>query len=122
VIVLTLALAIAANAMVFGIANLVLLQPLPLGNINRLVTLYGREQRQSGDRTRLSVPDYLDVKAQCTVCEDVLAMTRNQQMSLAGAGESMAVLGLVSICGALATYLPAHRAIAIDPMAVLKRE
>jgi putative ABC transport system permease protein len=33
-----------------------------------------------------------------------------------------AVLAIVGICGAVATYLPAHRAIAIDPMAVLKRE
>ena len=33
-----------------------------------------------------------------------------------------AVLGIVGVCGAVATYLPAHRAIAIDPMAVLKRE
>jgi len=33
-----------------------------------------------------------------------------------------AVFALVGVSGAAATYVPAHRAIAIDPMAVLKRE
>jgi len=33
-----------------------------------------------------------------------------------------AVLALVALCGFAATWLPAHAAMAIDPMAVLKRE
>jgi len=33
-----------------------------------------------------------------------------------------AVLVLVAGCAAIATYLPAHRALAIDPVSVLKRE
>jgi ABC-type antimicrobial peptide transport system permease subunit len=33
-----------------------------------------------------------------------------------------AVLGLVTVSGIVATYVPAHRALSIDPMSVLKRE
>ena len=47
VILITLGLAIAANAMVFGLADLVLLRPLPIGNAHRLVTLFGREPRRT---------------------------------------------------------------------------
>jgi ABC-type lipoprotein release transport system permease subunit len=32
------------------------------------------------------------------------------------------VVGLVAFCGFVATYLPAHRAMSIDPTTVLKRE
>ena len=37
-------------------------------------------------------------------------------------GTYAAVLGLVTVCGLVATYVPAHRAMSIDPIAVLKRE
>jgi putative ABC transport system permease protein len=33
-----------------------------------------------------------------------------------------AVLLIVAVCGFAATYLPAHRALSIDPVSVLKRE
>src|SRR5207302_10876062 len=87
---ITLGLAIAANAMVFGLADLVLLRPLPIGNSDRLVTVHGKDI-QARDRSRLSIPEYLDVKTQCSICEDTLAMTRDQQMTLAGAGDPIAV-------------------------------
>jgi len=91
VIVATLALAIAANAIVFGIADLVLLRPLPLGNEKRMVTIYGADPQVSHDRQRVSLIDYLEIKAQSTSFEDVVAMRRDQQLSLTGAGEPRAV-------------------------------
>jgi putative ABC transport system permease protein len=90
VILITLGLAIAANAMVFGLADLILLRPLPIGNTTRLATVHGKDT-EARDRSRLSIPEYLDVKAQCSICEDTLAMTRDQQMTLAGAGDPIAV-------------------------------
>ena len=90
VIVLTLALAIAANTIVFGLADLILLRPLPFGNAARLVTIYGMDQRQTQNRQGLSIPDYLQIRAACAACDDVLAMRRGQ-VSLTGSGEPMAV-------------------------------
>src|SRR2546428_7586286 len=46
VIITTLALAIAANAIVFGIADLVLFRPLPLGNEKRIITIYGADRSE----------------------------------------------------------------------------
>jgi putative ABC transport system permease protein len=91
VVVLTLALAIAANGIVFGFADLLLLRPLPMGNAHRLVAIFGVDHQQGQDRQRLSLPDYRDVVAHSTVFEDVAAMRRGQQLSLTGAGDPVAV-------------------------------
>ena len=91
VVVVTLGLAIAANAIVFGFTDLLLLRPLPIGNTDRLVTIYAFDPRQGQDRQRANVRDYLEIKAQSTLFEDVLAMQRGQQVSLTGAGEPLAV-------------------------------
>jgi putative ABC transport system permease protein len=89
VIVITLGLAIAANAVVFGLTDLVLLRPLPIGNEARLVTIYGLDRRQTEDRQRVSIPDYLEIKAQATTCEDTLAMKLGQ-VSLIGTKDALA--------------------------------
>jgi putative ABC transport system permease protein len=47
VVVVTLGLAIAANAIVFGFADLLLLRPLPLGHATRLVTMYSVDPRET---------------------------------------------------------------------------
>ena len=91
VVVITLALAIAANGIVFGLADLLLLRPLPMGNAHRLVAIFGVDHQQGQDRQRLSLPDYRDVVAQSTVFEDVAAFRRGQQLSLTGAGDPIAV-------------------------------
>jgi putative ABC transport system permease protein len=90
VIVVTLGLAIAANAIVFGFTDLLLLRPLPLGHATRLVTMYSVDRRETQNRQRLSMPDLLDIGAQNRSFEDVGAMT-GRQMSLTGSGEPLAV-------------------------------
>ena len=90
VIVVTLALAIASNAVVFGFTDLLLLRPLPIGNTARLVMIYGVDQRQGNNRARLSIPDFRDIKAQAASLEDVAAMWGGQ-MSMTGAGDPLAV-------------------------------
>jgi putative ABC transport system permease protein len=89
VIVATLGLAIAANAMVFGLTDLLLLRPLPFRNADRLVAIYAVDHRQGNNRERLSIPDYLDVSAQASSFDSVAAITM-RQVSLIGAGEPMA--------------------------------
>jgi putative ABC transport system permease protein len=90
VIVVTLALAIASNAIVFGFTDLLILRPLPIGNTERLVTIYSINAQHSQDRQAVSVPDFLDIKAQSASFEDLSAMSR-QQLSLTGSGEPRAI-------------------------------
>src|SRR5262245_11660195 len=104
VVIVTLALAIAANGIVFGLADLLLLRPLPFGNAHRLVAIYGIDHQQGHDRQRLSLPDYRDVAAQNTVFEDVAAFRRGQQLSLTGAGEPVAVSAALVTANAFRTW------------------
>jgi putative ABC transport system permease protein len=90
VIVVTLALAIASNAIVFGFTDLLILRPLPIGNTERLVTIYSINAQHSQDRQAVSVPDFLDIKAQSASFEDMSAMSR-EQLSLTGSGEPRAI-------------------------------
>jgi predicted permease len=76
VAVLTLALAIGANAVVFGILNAVILRPL---NVPRAESLYGIE-RTSAWGTYQSYPDYLDLRDQNRSFEGLAAY------NIAGAG------------------------------------
>jgi hypothetical protein len=90
VVVLTLSLAIAANAIVFGFVELLLLRPLPLRNTPRIVTIYSADHRQTSDRQGIAVPDFLELKTQTATLDDVMAM-RTGTMSLVDGGEPMAV-------------------------------
>jgi len=90
VVIITLALAIAANAIVFGFADLLLLRPLPIDNADRVVTIYGVDRRLGHNREWLSISDYLELRRQATSLADVSAMT-TRQASLVGAGEPRAV-------------------------------
>lgn len=90
VIVLTLALGIAANAIVFGFVDLLLLRPLPIGNASRIVTIYGVDHRQGTNRARLSVPDFRDVKDHAASLEDIATMWSGR-MSLTGTADPVAV-------------------------------
>ena len=86
VVVFTLGLAIAANAIVFGFADLLILRPLPIGHADRLVTVYSTDPRQREERGLLSVRDYHEVAAQASSFEGVSAQSYNR-MSLTGHGD-----------------------------------
>ena len=90
VIVVTLALAIAANTIVSGFTDLFILRPLSIGNTERLVTIYSINAQHGQDRQPVSVPDFLDIKAQSASFEDLSAMSR-EQLSLTGLGEPRAI-------------------------------
>jgi putative ABC transport system permease protein len=64
-VVLTLAVGIAANSAVFSVVNGVLLRPLPFGDSERLVAIWGRFDPESGfdfPQFVLSNPEYVDYR------------------------------------------------------------
>jgi putative ABC transport system permease protein len=67
----TLALGIGANSAIFSIVNNVLLRPLPFPDAGRLVVLWGKYPDYG--RSSLSLPDFLDWRAQATSVEHVIA-------------------------------------------------
>jgi putative ABC transport system permease protein len=94
VVVLTLGLAIGANAIVFGFTDLLLLRPLPVGHATRLANIYVAD-RETQNRQRLSMPDVLDVRSENHSFEDVAGMG-GRQMSLTGTAEPLAVYAAVA--------------------------
>jgi predicted permease len=72
VAVLSLALGIGANSMVFSMVNALLFKPLPVENPGRLVWTYGTAARSS-NLNSFSYPDYLDYRAQADTFEDLFA-------------------------------------------------
>ena len=94
VIVATLALAIAFNAIVFGLTDLLLLRPMPFGNAARVAAIFAADERSTTSRDPLSIPQYRDLAAASTVFESVAAMV-GRQFSLTGSGEPQAVIALL---------------------------
>src|SRR3978361_957648 len=62
--VLSLALAIGASTTVFSIFNAVLLRPLPFHEPQRLVVVWETVRRQEVERRGVSLPDYMDWRAE----------------------------------------------------------
>jgi predicted permease len=67
--ILTLALGIGANVVVFGVLNAILLHPLSLPNSDRLLQIAQKEQGNLNH----SYPDFLDIRARNTTLSDVAA-------------------------------------------------
>ena len=67
--ILTLALGIGANVVVFGVLNAMILRPLNVGGADRLLQLAG--QRQGDDNQ--CYPDYIDFKARNSAFTDMAA-------------------------------------------------
>jgi putative ABC transport system permease protein len=62
VAILTLALGIGANTMIFSVIDTVLLQPLPYTQPDRLVMVWETTEHSPGERDSVSLPNYLDWK------------------------------------------------------------
>ena len=72
-IVVTIALAIGANATIFGVINAVLLEPLPYKDPDRLVRLWESNLKQQPE-SPVSVPNYQDWQRQQSPFEEVAAL------------------------------------------------
>jgi predicted permease len=96
VAVLSLALGIGANTTVFTLINAILLQPMPVRDIDRVVLVVTSETR-NGTPTQLngtSRPNFEDLRRQATVFSDVSLMGFTP-LALAGGGEPEQVFGQV---------------------------
>jgi len=69
VAVVTLALGIGANTMIFSVINTVLLQPLPYAEPDRLVMVWETTERVPEERDSVSLPNYRDWQAENHVFE-----------------------------------------------------
>jgi predicted permease len=84
--ILTLALGIGANVVVFGLLNSILLRPLNVADADRLLEIVGRNH---GDDNQ-SYPDYLDFRARNTAFTDIAAYRSTMAgMSNGGSAQRM---------------------------------
>ena len=87
VVVMTLALAIGANTVIFTFANILLLRPLPLKSPETLGWVFTVDPHRGGDRGSLSIPEFLDYRAQLTSFDPLAATTRGSVV-LTGRGDA----------------------------------
>src|SRR5262249_14523233 len=73
--VATLTLGIGANTAIFSLLYQVLLRPLPYANSDRLVWVWNTYGKAAEDRTAVSIPDYLDRRAEADALEDATLVT-----------------------------------------------
>jgi predicted permease len=94
VAVLTLALGIGANTAIFTVVEAVLLQPLPYGQPDRIVTLGERNSR--GGESRVSHPNFIDWRRRSTSFEAMSEYACDTATVLGGTEPRFAQLCAVS--------------------------
>lgn len=87
VVILTLALAIGANTVIFSFANILLIRPLPIGQAGTLGWVFLVDPHTRGDRGTLSIPEFLDYRRALTSFTSLAASTRGS-VTLTGRGEA----------------------------------
>ena len=102
VVVVTLAIAIAANTIVFGLSDLLWFTPVPVANAKRLAAIFAADERSTTSRDPLSIPQYRDVVRQSAAFDSVAAMF-GRQLSLTGAGEPQPVIAVLATANIFTT-------------------
>ena len=87
VVVLTLALAIGANTVIFSFANILLLRPLPLKDTATIGWLFGVDPHAGGSRNSISIPDFLEYRDALTTFQS-LGASRRTSLTLTGRGDA----------------------------------
>lgn len=90
---LTLALCIGANAVIFAIVNSVLLRPLPVPGAERLILVYNSYPKAGVGRASTGVPDYYDRLRETDVFEE-LALYQQRGVTVGGEGNAERIIGL----------------------------
>jgi putative ABC transport system permease protein len=73
VAIVTLALAIGANSIVFTFANLLLIRPFPVRERERVIAVFAVDPDRGDDRARISLPDFIDWQSQAETVENLSA-------------------------------------------------
>jgi predicted permease len=87
VVVMTLALAIGANTVIFSFANVLLLRPLPLKDSGRLGWIFAVDPHRGGNRGPLSIPELMDYRRSLTSFDSIGA-SRRTSVTLTGRGDA----------------------------------
>ena len=103
VVLITLALAIGANAIIFSFTDLLLLAPLPFGAPDRTVFIYNTNPLRGIDRGRASLPDFLDWRDQAMSVEQMAAFG-DGAFTLTGQGEPLRISALRSTANLFALW------------------
>ena len=93
VAVLSLALGIGANTAIFSLINVVLLRPLPVADVQSLVTISTTDQRNPGN-LQLSHLNFKDLRAGNAVFTDMAAFTFNA-VNYSNGSESEPITALI---------------------------
>jgi len=91
---IALALGIGANTAIFSVVNAVLLRPLPFPEPNSLYAVFETDTRRGGIRGSHSYPNFMDLRAQSTVFENV-ACYHGGDYIMTGRGEPARLQGAV---------------------------
>ena len=93
VAVISLALGIGANTVIFSVINAILLKSLPFHDPERIVLVWGNVPAEGKDRSQVSATDVDDWRQQNAVFEDVTTYG-NWSATLLGEGESERIQGI----------------------------
>src|ERR1700723_3456806 len=113
--VLTLALGIGANTAIFSVVNAELLRPLPFRDASRLVSVASSNSRTHSTAGSMSYPDFLDLRVQNQVFENMAAYTDgnftltgiDQPAHIVGSSVSANLFNLLGVAPELGrTFLP----------------
>jgi putative ABC transport system permease protein len=92
VVVMTLALAIGANTVIFSFANVLLLRPLPLKDTQTLGWIFAIDPHRGGNRGPLSIAEFMDYRRSLTSFESLGASMRSN-VTLTGRGDARRLTG-----------------------------
>jgi len=77
-VIVTLALGIGLNTMVFTLVNAVLFRPLSIPGGERLVAINSQQRSDPENKYQISYPDYRDLRSSATAFESIEASTQDE--------------------------------------------